>query len=341
MRKKWIRLSLIILLSAVFLFFFFRSVDWREVSRYLRQVNTPIFILTIFMAPLHLVTRALRWRYLLNQEKKDVKFVNMFTANAVGFAINFSLPGRVGEVVKPLYLARKEQIRKGFALGTVVVERIFDMFTMCFLLAVFLLTRPLFSSQLYAGAKEYSDLYLWGIVGASIASGLLILSLSLYFFRAKTLRFISFLLKPFSQKITAKVMALSEEFIEGLKFFRSLKSLLLYILFSFVVWLGIIFYYWVFLHAFGVSISYFLLIPFVFLTGVGASIPSPGMVGGFHYFAKLGMTAFLGIDPNLAVGVTIMVHAVQVLVTCVLGYAILSKEGITIFQLKKLSEDVG
>ncbi len=338
MRKRWIRFSLIILVTAVFLFFFFRSVDWEEVYRYLRQVNTSIFILTVFLAPLHLITRAWRWRYLLDQEKKDVKFVNMFAANAVGFAVNFSLPGRVGEVIKPLYLARKEKIKTGFALSTVLVERIFDMFTMCFLLVVFLLARPLYSSKLQAGAKDYSDLYLWGIVGAAIASGLLIFSLCLYFFRARTLGFLSFLLRPLPPKISQKVLSISEEFIAGLKFFRSLRSLLMYILFSFIVWLGIIFYYWVFFHAFGVSVAYFLLIPYVFLTGVGASIPSPGMVGGFHYFSKLGMTTFLGVDPNLAVGVTILVHAVQVVVTCCLGYAILWKEGLTIFQLKKLGE---
>jgi len=338
MRKNWIRFGLIILITAVFLFFFFRSVDWKEVYRYLGQVKTSIFVLGVLLTPTHLITRSLRWRYLLDQEKKDIKFVNMFKANAVGFAFNYFLPGRVGEVIKPLYLARKEKIRAGFALGTVLVERIFDMLTMCVLLVVFLLARPLFSSKLYADAKDYSDLYLWGIIGAAFASTLLIFSLCLYFFRAKTLRFVSFLLKPFPQKISQKVLKVFDEFIEGLKFFRSLKNLLMYILFSFVVWLGIIFYYWVFLSAFGVSRGFFLLIPYVFLTGVGASIPSPGMVGGFHYFSKLGMTTLLGVDPNLAVGVTILVHASQLVVTCCLGYAILWKEGLTIFQLKKISE---
>lgn len=339
MRKNWVRFGIILLLTAVFLFFFFRSVDWKEVYRYLSQVNLSIFILTVILAPLHLVTRAWRWRYLLIQEKKEVKFRNMFAGNAVGFAVNFSLPGRVGEVIKPLYLAHKEKIRKGFALGTVVVERIFDMFTMCFLLGLFLLARPLYSSKFKAGADAFSSLYLWGIVGVAFASILLLLSLSLYFFREKTLRFISFLLKPFPQKFAQKVLLLSEEFIEGLKFFHSLKSLLMYTFFSFVVWLAIVFYYWVFLFAFGVSLSFFLLVPYVFLTMVGASIPSPGMVGGFHYFSKLGLTAFYNIDPNLAVGVTILVHAVQVVVTCCIGYAILWKEGMTIFQLKRLGEE--
>jgi uncharacterized protein (TIRG00374 family) len=339
MRKNSVRFGIIILLTAVFLFFFFRSVDWKEVYRYLRHVNTAIFILTILLAPLHLVTRALRWRYLLVQEKKEVRFWNMFAGNAVGFAVNFSLPGRVGEVIKPLYLARKEKIRKGFALGTVLVERVFDMFTMCFFLGLFLLARPLYSSRFKPGAEAYSRLYLWGIVGVVFASALLLLILSLYFFREKTLRFISFLLRPFPQKFSRRALALSEEFIEGLKFFHSLKNLLMYTFFSFVVWLGIIFYYWVFLHAFGVSISYFLLFPYVFLTMVGASVPTPGMVGGFHYFSKLGFTMFYGLDPNLAVGITILVHAVQVVVTCAIGYAILWKEGLSVFQLKKLGED--
>jgi uncharacterized protein (TIRG00374 family) len=338
MRKNWVRFGVVLLLAAVFLFFFFRSVNWKEVYRYLSDVNLPIFILTILLAPVHLVTRAIRWRYLLVPEKKDVRFWSMFAGNAVGFAVNFSLPGRVGEVAKPLYLARKENIRAGFALGTVVVERIFDMFTMCFLLGLFLLARPLYSSKFKGGVEGYNRLYLWGIVGIVFASALLLLSLALYFFKEKTLRFISFLLKPFPQKFSRRVIGLSEEFIRGLKFFRSKKYLLLYIFFSFVVWLGIIFYYWVFLFAFGVRLQYVMLIPYIFLTMVGASVPTPGMVGGFHYFSKLGLTSFYGIDPNLAVGVTILVHAVQVVVTCCIGYAILWKDGMTVFQLKKFGE---
>jgi uncharacterized membrane protein YbhN (UPF0104 family) len=210
---------------------------------------------------------------------------------------------------------------------------------MCFLLGLFLLARPLYPSRFKLGTEAYSRLYLWGVVGVVFASVLLLLILSLYFFREKTLRFISFLLRPFPQRFSRRVLAISGEFIEGLKFFHSLNNLLMYALFSFVVWLGIIFVYWVFLYAFGVALPYFLLFPYVFLTMVGASVPTPGMVGGFHYFSKLGLTIFYSLDPNLAVGITIVVHAVQVVVTCAIGYAILWKEGMSVFQLRKLGED--
>ncbi|MEW5901815.1 MAG: lysylphosphatidylglycerol synthase transmembrane domain-containing protein [Acidobacteriota bacterium] len=338
MRRTWVRLALIIALTVVFLFFFFRSVDWREVYFYLRGVNLSLFVATTFLGSLHLITRSLRWRYLLIHEKPDVKFSNMFAANAVGFTVNSLFPGRLGELVRPLFLARREKMRKGFCLGTILVERTFDTFTMCLFLGVFLLARPLFSSWFQVGAQASASLRLWGFFGLGLTAVLLIFILSLYFLREKALGFFSRLLKPLPQKISHKVLSLLDEFICGLKFFHSLPNLVMYTLFSFVVWLGIILLYWAFFLAFRISLPFFLLVPYVFLTMVGASIPTPGMVGGFHYFSKLGLTALYGVDPNLAVGMTILIHAVQIVVTATIGYAILWKEGMSLFQLKKLGE---
>lgn len=337
--KNIVQMGIVFLLTLVFLYFFFRSVEWKEVFNYLTDVNLIFFILIIFLVPLHLVTRAIRWNYLLKYEKRGVSFYNRFAGNTIGFTVTWIFPGRLGELVKPLYLAQKERMSKGFVIGTIVVERIFDIFTMCFLLGLFLVSKPLYASYFHADKNAYSNLYLWGIVGVAFASFMLIVILSLYFFKEKTLSVISFFLKPFSKRISQKILELFHEFIQGLKFFHSLGNLLTYILLSFVVWLGIIFYYWIFLFAYNIYVPFFFLFPYVFLTMVGASIPTPGMLGGFHYFSKLGLTSLLHIDPNQAVGMTIVVHAIQVVVTCLLGYAILWKEGISLFQLKKLGED--
>ncbi len=339
MRKTWVRLGVILFLTVVFLFFFFRSVNWAEVFRYLGDINLLVFILSLLLVPLHLVTRSLRWRFLLVHEKMDVKFSSMFSANAVGFGVNFVFPGRIGELVRPLFLAQKEKMKKGFAMGTIIVERIFDIFTMCFLLGFYFLARPLFFSGFHTNAEARSNLYLWGIVGLAFATALLLLSLSLYFFRDKTLAVVSFLLRPLPQNFARRVLVLSDDFIQGLKFFHSIKTLVLYMLFSFIVWLGIIFYYWVFFLSFRIEVPFFLLFPYCFLTMVGASIPTPGMVGGFHYFSKLGLITLYGVDANLAVGATIVVHAVQVVMTALIGYVILCKEGMSLFQLKKLGEE--
>jgi uncharacterized membrane protein YbhN (UPF0104 family) len=109
---------------------------------------------------------------------------------------------------------------------------------------------------------------------------------------------------------------------------------------SFVVWLGIIFFYWLFFLAYRISIPYLFMIPYIFLTAVGASIPTPGMIGGLDAFSKLGLTTLFGMDPNQAFGLTIVVHAIQLVMTCLCGYAILWREGLTMLQLRKLGETI-
>lgn len=339
MKKNIVRFGLVFLLSFVFLFFFFRSIDWREVLGHLGRVHPGFAVLLVVLVPLHLVTRALRWRFLLVHEKKDVKFFNMFAGNAVGFTVTLIFPGRLGELVKPLYLAGKEKMRKGFVIGTVVVERIFDVFTMCTLLALFLLAKPLYASIFKIDQETHAMLMLSGFLGAGAALAVLLVSLSLYFFRERTLRVFAWFLRPFPDAFSAKILNLAGEFIEGLKFFHSVGGLLVYAALSFVVWLAIVFYYWILFFAFGHPVAFFTLIPYVFLTMIGASIPTPGMVGGFHFFSRMGITSlFPAIESNMAVSMTIVVHAVQVVVTCLIGYAILWKDGMSLLQLKKLGE---
>jgi uncharacterized protein (TIRG00374 family) len=339
MKKRWIRFGIIFFLTVVFLYFFFRSVDWGDVWDNLANVNLKIFVVVVLLAPLHLLTRAIRWQYLLKYEKRGVSLFNRFAANAIGFTVTFVFPGRLGEIVRPLYLAQKEDMKKGFTVGTIVVERIFDIFTLCLLLGLYLISRPLFPSYYQVSKEAYSSLYFWGIFGIIVASILLLVILALYFFKEKTLVIFAFIFKPFSKKISERILKILEEFIRGLKFFHSLGNLIIYILLSLVVWLGILVFYWIFFFAYNISLPYFSLIPFVFLTGVGAAIPTPGMVGGFHYFSKLGMTSFLNIESNMAVSITIVIHALQLAVNCGVGYAILWKEGLSLLQIKKIGEE--
>jgi uncharacterized protein (TIRG00374 family) len=241
--------------------------------------------------------------------------------------------------VKPLYLAQKEDIKRGFLVGTVVVERIFDIIIVSILLGLYLVSRPIFPSFYQADEGAYSLLSMWGILGISIALFLLLLILTLYFFKERALSVFAYILKPFSKKISEKILKILEEFIQGLKFFYSVGDLFVYILLTVVVWLGVVLFNWIFLLAYNVDIPIFSTIPFVFVTAIGASIPTPGMVGGYHYFSKLGLTSFLNVESNMAVSITIVLHAIQLMMTCLIGYVILWKEGISLLQIKKLGEE--
>jgi uncharacterized protein (TIRG00374 family) len=340
MKKNHIRAIILFALTFVFLFFFFRSVEWNEVLGYLNDIDLKLFIVLLLLVPLNFVTRAIRWKCLLKHEKEGVSFFNRFAGNAVGFAVTSLFPGRLGELIKPLYLAQKEDLKKGFVIGTVVVERMFDLFSMCFLLGVFFVSRPLYTSifNIEIEKEAYFNLALWGIIGMAIAIIILIVTLCLYFFKEKTIKFIALFLKPLSQKWRDLIMGLIDEFIEGLKFFHSVGAVSVYIFWSLVVWISITFFYWIWLIAFDIQVPFFYVFPFVFLTMLGASIPTPGMIGGFDYFSKYGLISLFGVEVNLAVGMTLVVHAIQLAVTYVVGYGILWKEGISLLQIKKMGE---
>ncbi len=338
MSRNLLRITVAVILMAVFLYFFGRSVDWRSVPAHITSVNVPLFLLLIPGAALGFVTRAVRWHVLIAREKINVRFRNLVAGNIVGFTVSAVFPGRLGELAKPLYLARKEGLRPGFAVGTVVVERIFDMSTMCLLLGLFLLARPLFAGSWPISPEAGEKLTLWGTVGIGVAVAFLTMTLLLYFFRERALRVVGFVLKPLPEKARAAILKVLHEFIDGLTFFQSAGQLGLYAFLSLVVWLGYVLFYWGLFFAYHVRLPYFLLIPYVFLTGVGASIPTPGMVGGFHYFSKLAMVLILRLDPGQAAGITLVAHAVQIAVTCALGYAILAREGLTLFQLRNMGE---
>jgi uncharacterized protein (TIRG00374 family) len=340
MRKKGLlRTAFILVLTAVLVYFFVEKIDWKEVLVSLTQVNPWLFSLLIILGPLHIFTRAIRWRYLIKPEKENPRYYNLFAGNAVGFTVTLLLPGRLGEIVKPLYLAKKENIRKGFALGTVVVERIFDILTMCFLLGVFLVASPGSSPTFRLSAETLKWLRLWGVIGLAFASSLLLVILGLHFFKDRTLRILNVFLRPLPAKWRAKVGELMDEFIQGLKFFHSFRNLAIFLGLSLVVWLAMVFYYWLFILAYRVIVPYYLVFPYVFLTMVGASIPTPGMVGGYDYFSRVGIVSLYGVEVSKAAGMTLVVHAIQFVVTCLIGYAILVKERLSLFQLRKLGEN--
>src|SRR5262245_56907682 len=85
---------------------------------------------------LNLAIRALRWQYLL-EPLGAASFSNAFRATAVGFAASAVLPARAGEVIRPYFLARQEDMSATGAFATVILERLLDLVTVLILLAVF------------------------------------------------------------------------------------------------------------------------------------------------------------------------------------------------------------
>jgi len=337
--KRALRIGLLLALSAAFLYFFLRSIkNWREVLQYVSNVDWRWAIPALLATPIHFFTRGLRWKYLLHHEKRDVGFGSLWKGNVVGFTVTYIFPGRLGEIAKPLYVARREKMRPGFVLGTCVVERIFDILTMTTLLGLFLLGRPLFGARMPITTEGITRLQSLGGLAVGLAGILLALIMLCYFFKDKALAVGAKAFRVLPHRLRDKAVELLREFIDGLGFFHSLGDFLIYVVLGFLVWLSIIFYYWLYLFAFRFPVPFFWVFPYLFLTAAGATIPTQGMIGGFHILSQFGLTMLLGMNPNLAGGYTIVVHLVQLVLTCILGYIILTKEGLSLKQIRTMGE---
>lgn len=80
--------------------------------------------------------RAYRWNYLLKPLGYKVKPFNSIGAVLVGYFANYGLP-RMGEITRCTLVRKYDNVPFEIALGTVITERIVDMFL---LLVIFLLT---------------------------------------------------------------------------------------------------------------------------------------------------------------------------------------------------------
>lgn len=85
-----------------------------------------IWISMIFGALSHF-SRAYRWNYLLEPLGHRARLANSFMAVSIGYLLNFAIP-RSGEVSRALVITKYDKVPFEKAFGTIVAERIADLF---------------------------------------------------------------------------------------------------------------------------------------------------------------------------------------------------------------------
>ena len=137
------RTLLVVALAVGLLAWFLRNANLADVWAELRQGDWSLLTAVLLMQVVTWLSRAIRWQYLL-KPLGPVRFRSALECTMIGFAAITLLPGRVGEVVRPYLLARREHLSASAAFATVVVERLLDLLTVLVLFAgvVVLTSKP-------------------------------------------------------------------------------------------------------------------------------------------------------------------------------------------------------
>ena len=99
----------------------------------LRSANYWLIIPIVFMALLSHLSRAYRWKLLLEPLEYYPKIKNVFAVTMVGYLANAAIP-RLGEILKCTFLSKYEKIKVDKLVGSILIERTFDLF--CFLIFI-------------------------------------------------------------------------------------------------------------------------------------------------------------------------------------------------------------
>ena len=95
------------------------------------KANYYLIIPVIIISLLSHLSRSMRWKLLMEPLGYNPSLKNVFGATMVGYLANSAIP-RLGEVLKCTLLAKYENLKADNLIGTILIERTFDLLTYMF-----------------------------------------------------------------------------------------------------------------------------------------------------------------------------------------------------------------
>jgi uncharacterized membrane protein YbhN (UPF0104 family) len=177
--KQLLKFSLFFIVTALLFWLVYRDQDPAGMLKVLREDVNYLWVgVAIVLGILSHVSRAARWQLLARSMGYRISFANSFMGVMIGYFANIAIP-RMGELTRCGVVHKYEGIPFSKLLGTVVIERVFDMLVLVLLTLVVVATQ--FSQvhlflDTHAGIRErlvalLSSGWVWG--GVAVAALLL------------------------------------------------------------------------------------------------------------------------------------------------------------------------
>jgi len=294
------RLILGLLLGTIFLYLSLRGINFEEVATSLRAVHYIYIIPVLFILFFVHYLRSYRWGVILSSMEKVDQFC-LFSVTCVGFLAIVAIPARIGELARPYLITHKSNVTMTSALGSVFLERVFDVLTILIMLFIVAFLTPMPSWLMKAG-----------IVFFVIILVIIALMILLLINRSAFFRIVNPVLKKLPEKYFHRVEDIIDRFISGFKIVAN-PGLIVYVAFlSLLIWVAGALAIYILFSAFDFQLSFIAALGVMVVVIVGTTIPTaPGFVGNFHFFCILGLGLF-GIPKVDAVTYAVLYHFLSI-----------------------------
>ena len=319
--KKTLRYLGVLFFTGVLLWIAVGNIEVKEgetkigfISKAWNSTNKPNLILSALVALFSHYFRAERWKLLLKPIGYPIKSSHSFLSVMVGYFINLAIP-RGGELSRCYNLYKLNKTPVNVSFGTVVSERVIDLFFLLILIgSVFLIQLDTFLSfftslQWNSSPYESNNSYLPPLFIGFI---LVVFLTLIIFYRIRKRLMFRLLIKIKSFLIGVK---------SGLFSILKLKRRGLFILYSLLIWVGYYLMNYFVMQAFPATSELNLLaaLTIFVIGGVALTIPLPGGAGSYHLLVSAGLTIIYGVASDQAVAFSVIVHGWQTLVVIIVG----------------------
>ena len=318
--KKALKYLISISLAAVLLWFSFRDVEWTDFIAGLQECRWGFILLSMAAGAFAFWLRGLRWRQQLQPIDPAISRITTFNGINIGNISNFVFP-RIGEFVRCGVITRRSSATYDKVLGTVVLERGWELLVMLMMLALVVVGGfekfgNFFVRQIWEPIASRLDISLWWVLLVLAVCGLGGIWV-IWRFRA-------------TNRLCAKVWGIFTGLLQGFSSCLRMERKWLFFAYTLFIWMV----YWL-MAATTVWAAPFLdhltVIDALFLSlvgGLGFAVPVPGGIGAFHFVISLALMGVYDVPMETGIVYATLSHTSQAVTQIIFGLASYAYEAV-------------
>jgi len=320
--KRTVNLTISTLLAAFFFYLAARKVSLAELRAALSAVHYGWLLIAVVVSLVIMLFRTWRWQLEL-RPLEDIPFGRLWVVTSIAYMAIQLLPARMGEVVRPLLLARRSTVSVSNVVGNLVVEKTVDAIVLLF--------------YMLAGLLMVANLPAWVRRGALVPAAVaLVMTTVVVLLWLRGESFVDrWVLRLFPSSWGAGIKRVAAAIIAGMRVLPNRALLAAVFAVSLALWFLPILSSYLAILAFGFEVPFSAAVAVFIFIGFGTALPNlPGMIGPYQYACVLALGLF-GVGEAEALAYGLVLNAIQFLTLIAQGLVALPLAGVSVAELRR------
>jgi uncharacterized protein (TIRG00374 family) len=289
-------------------------VDLHQMIDTLRIASYPFLLPALVAQMVFFVVKALRWRYLFPSDR-HIPLRTLFSVTLIGYFGNQIIGASSGELLRSIVLGQKGSWSKSATLGTIFVEKLWDILVLFLFLLVILRTVPL--PPLVQTVAQA------GVLALLAGGVILVLLLSRSDWATRVVGLVAARL---SARLAQRMVGMLERFTMGVQAMREWGRSLVALILTVPMWLLLVVSFYFLGEAALIPLGWTAYVFPVVVIALAASIPNPPWNVGMLEILSITTLSVFSVSSSQALAFVILMRTMR-LVPILWGYVLFSREG--------------